>query len=265
MKVLLMLAAIPLVLWLVQSALLKLHGLPIRRRLDARQTPAIVRTSGRIATQLCLAAVVLAYPLTIGRSLTDYYAKLLPPTRDVFHFAHGFAAATLFLCVLFGVWLATHRLEIDIHHSRRKWMRRLILLIPTALLGALVEELIFRGIVLADLLRSPTLPREAAIAVGAMVFAVAHYVRTVKRRWTFPGHVMLGVLLCIAFLGTGNLWLAVGLHAGGIFMIMGLRPFVRYRGPAWLTGASIFPFAGVVGIAGLLVLTGYVVRHYGVS
>ncbi len=99
--------------------------------------------------------------------------------------------------------------------------------------------------------------------LGALIFAGAHYVRAVKRRWTFPGHVLLGVLLCVAFLRTGSLWLPMGLHAGGIFMIMGIRPFVRYRGPAWLTGASIFPFAGVIGMAGLLLLTAFVSTYYG--
>jgi hypothetical protein len=46
-------------------------------------------------------------------------------------------------------------------------------------------------------------------------------------------------------------------------MIMGIRPFVRYRGPAWLTGASIFPFAGVIGMAGLILLTAFVSTYYG--
>ena len=74
---------------------------------------------------------------------------------------------------------------------------------------------------------------------------------------------MLGLLLAIAFLRTGTLWLPVGLHAGGILMIMGTRPFMRFRGPAWLTGASIFPFAGVVGIVGLGILTSFVAVYYG--
>lgn len=264
MTALLMLVAIPAIMWIVQSALLMTHGLPVRWRLDSREAPPIVRTAGRITTQCCLLAVVLAYPIATGREIGPYYAGLMPPDRSSADFAAGFAASTLFLCSLFGAWLATGQLQIDVHHSRRKWMRRLILLVPTALFGALVEEIIFRGVVLADLLRTAWMPRPAAVTIAVMVFAVAHYVRTVKRRWTFPGHLMLGLLLCIAFLRTGNLWLAMGLHAGGIFMIMGLRPFVRYRGPAWLTGASIFPFAGVIGIAGLVVLTGFVVRHYGV-
>jgi membrane protease YdiL (CAAX protease family) len=100
------------------------------------------------------------------------------------------------------------------------------------------------------------------VALSTLVFAVAHYVRKVKRRWTFAGHIMLGLLLSVAFHQTGNLWLAIGLHAGGNFMILGTRPLITNRGPAWLTGASIFPYAGAAGVVGLGILTAFVVTHY---
>lgn len=263
MIAILLLLAIPILMWVVQSALLTKAGLPLRWRLDAGDAPAFVRTGGRITTQVCLISTIVIYPAIRGEPILAYYEGLLPLTRSSLLFSHGAAASSLFLCALFGAWLATDRLVIDIHHARRKWVKRLILLAPTALFGALVEELIFRGVLLADLLRSDWLPQGASIMLGALIFAGAHYVRAVKRRWTFPGHVLLGVLLCVAFLRTGSLWLPMGLHAGGIFMIMGIRPFVRYRGPAWLTGASIFPFAGVIGMAGLLLLTAFVSTYYG--
>lgn len=263
MTALLLLAAVPIVMWAVQTLQLRAAGLPIRWRIDADGAPKSVRTGGRIVTQTSLLSVILLYPVIRGEGIVAYYQSLLPGGPILRQFAQGAAAATLFLCALFGAWLATERIQIDIHHSRRKWMRRLFLLIPTALFGAAIEELLFRGVVLADLLQSPSIPTPVAVGLGAVIFAAAHYVRAVKRRWTFPGHLMLGVLLCVAFLRTGALWLPAGLHAGGIFMIMGIRPFVRYRGPAWITGASIFPFAGVVGIAGLALLTGFVHRYYG--
>lgn len=263
MTALLLLAAVPVVMWAVQTVQLRAAGLPVRWRIDADDAPKSVRTGGRIVTQASLFAVIVVYPILRGQGVLTYYQSLLPRGTVMLQFVHGAAAAVLFLCILFGTWLATGRLEIDIHHSRKKWIRRIVLLVPTALFGAFVEELLFRGVLLADLLRSPTLPMPAAVALGALVFAVAHYVRAVKRRWTFPGHVMLGLLLCVAFVQTRTLWLPAGLHAGGILAIMGLRPFVRYRGPAWITGASIFPFAGVVGIAGLALLTGFVHRYYG--
>lgn len=259
-----LLCAVPVIMWLVQSAQLRAAGLPVRWRIIPRGAPAHVKTAGRVVTQACLLGTILVYPLCIDRPIGSYYASLLPG-RAAPQFLQGAACSLLLLALLFLAWLLTDQLRVDIHHSRRKWIRRLALLLPTALFGAFVEEFLFRGVVLADLLRSPLPGRGPAICIGAAVFAIAHYVRSVKRRWTFPGHVALGLLLCYTFAETGNLWLAAGIHAGGIFAIMGARPFVRYRGPAWLTGASIFPFAGVPGVVGLCLLAMFVARRYGGS
>ena len=263
MTAILLLALVPVVMWAVQTVQLRHYGLPIRWRIDAGDAPRPVRTTGRIVTQVCLLSVALAYPLLRGEGIAFYYQGLLPFTRSALQAAHGAAASVLFLCVLYIVWIATDRLHVDVHQSRRRWLRRLVLLIPTACFGALVEELLFRGVVMADLMGTTWMPRTIAVILAAVVFTVAHYVRSVKRRWTVFGHLALGLLLCVAFLRTGTLWLTIGLHAGGIMMIMAARPFVRYRGPAWITGASIFPFAGVVGILGLGVLTAFVASYYG--
>lgn len=263
MTAILLLLGVPLVMWLVQTVHLKHHGLPIRWRIDAGDAPSSVRGAGRLVTQASLLAVILVYPLLHGESILEYYARLLPPTATALQAVHGAAASALFLCVLYGAWLATGRVVVCVHQEKARWIRRLILLLPTAALGAAAEELLFRGVVMADLLHTQWLSTNAAVALAVGVFAAAHYVRSPKRRWTLFGHLMLGLLLCSAFYCTGTLWLAIGLHAGGILVIMGLRPFIIYRGPAWLTGASIFPFAGIVGGVGLAVLTNFVVTYYG--
>lgn len=262
MTALILIALAPIAMWVVQSALLVRCGMPLRWRIDADGAPPIVRTGGRIATQVILLAVILGYPVLKGHSPLAYYGSLLPWAENS-QFARGAAASSLFLCALFLAWIATDLLRVDVHHSRRKWMRRLILLPATALFGAFVEELLFRGVVMADIMESGLFSDTPwfAIAISTLVFTVAHYIRAVKRRWTVGGHLALGVLLSVAFLRTRSLWLPAGLHAGGILLIMGIRPFVRYRGPAWLVGASIFPFAGVAGIVGLCIMTAYVWTH----
>ncbi len=271
-----LMTCVPIIMWAGQSLMLRHHGLPLRLRIDGGDAPRPVRTAGRIITQASLAAVILAYPPLLGEGITAYYGRLLPWDAS-WQLPCGLAASVLFLCVLYGVWVFTDQLLVRVHQKRRRWMRRLILLIPTALFGAIVEEFLFRAVFMADLLKlfdieTPLVTREslfgtssiAAIGVGASVFAAAHYIRKTKRQWTFPGHVALGILLCIAFITTGSLWLAIGLHAGGILVIMGTRPFIVYRGPGWLTGASIFPFAGIPGIIGLGILTLFVLRLNGV-
>lgn len=263
MTALLLLLLVPVVMWGAQAVLLKAQRAPIRWRIDLSDAPRGARTVSRAVTQLCLAAVIVACPLLRGESVWSCYGRFLPGQAAP-QLLEGAAASVFFLCVLFGAWLAGGQLQIDVHQSRNRWIRRLALLLPTAMFGAFVEELLFRGVLLADLLRSFPDSAAAAAALSALIFAAAHYVRRVKRRWTFPGHLMLGLLLGVAFIRTQFLWLPIGLHAGGMVMIMGGRPFFRYRGPAWLTGASIFPFAGVAGLAGLAILTIFIVRRYGV-
>lgn len=249
-------------MWMVQTILLLAHGLPVRLRIDARRAPKAVRLGGRITTQAALFTVIAIYPLLSQRGAAlPYYASLFPMNGDALAAVQGAAAVMLCLGVLYAIWILTDRVEVKAHLSRNKCLRRLFMVIPAALFGAGVEELVFRGVLMGDLFRMG-LPVMLAAAGGTIVFAIAHYVRSVKRKWTFPGHLALGFLLCIAFAQTRVLWLPFGIHAAGIFMIMGTRPFFWYKGPAWLTGASIFPFAGVIGIAGLGVLTGYVVMHF---
>jgi membrane protease YdiL (CAAX protease family) len=248
-------------MWFVQTALLRAAGTPVRWRIDSREAPPSVRIAGRITTQVCLIAVIAAYPLIRGRPVFSYYEALLPRGPSTRHFIQGAAAAILCLALLYLVWIETQRVQVKSRLSRKKCLKRLTLLIPTAIFGAAVEEVLFRGVVMADLMRT-TLPDWLIVAASALVFAVAHYVRAVKRKWTFPGHLALGIVLSLAFLRTGTLWLSTGLHAGGIFMIMGTRPFFWYKGPRWITGESIFPFAGAIGMLGLLVLCGFVAQHY---
>ncbi|UCG33895.1 MAG: CPBP family intramembrane metalloprotease, partial [Phycisphaerales bacterium] len=176
---------------------------------------------------------------------------------------HGLAAAGLYLVLLYLAWLLTDNVRFRVRHGAKRLTMRLAGVPLTALLVALVEELLFRGMLLANLLES--IHPVAAVTMGAVVFAAAHYVRSVKRHWTVAGHITLGVLFCLAFVMTGALWLPVGLHAGGVVVLMGVRPFVRYVGPPWLVGASIFPYAGALGLVALVLLTVNMWLCYGVS
>lgn len=255
----LVLSALP-VIWIGQTVLRRRAGLPMRWRLSAHGAPHGVRVAARTLTQLTLAAIIIVYPLLLHANPIRYYAALLPAGRPSRAAAVGFFAALLYLAVLYLIWAVTDRVRFSIRHKPGRITRHFVALPFSAALGATVEEAIFRGVLLAGLLDS--FPMPIAVAVGTLLFAAAHYVREVKRAWTFPGHLMLGLCLCLTFVWTGALWLPIGVHAGGIFAIMAVRPFARYQGPAWLTGASIFPYAGVVGVAALALLTTALGFHY---
>lgn len=223
---------------------------------------AATRRSGqRAITYAALTAALVGYPLLRGRTPWDYYTAFFPlgprPTELVF----GAAAAVLYLTLLYLAWLLTDNVRFAVRHDARRLVRRLAAVPLTAALVALVEELLFRAVLLVGLLESFG-PR-VALPLGAGLFAAAHYLRPVKRYWTFPGHLALGALLCVAFYLTGALWLSFGLHAGGVLVLMAVRPVIRYTGPPWLVGASIFPYAGVVGIVALGLLTLNLWQHFG--
>lgn len=255
-----MLAALP-IMWIGQSLVRRAAGLPFQWRLSARGLPEQWRKANRAVTQVALVTVIVAYPLLLGRTPLAYYGELLPRGAPAAAFAHGLAVAVLFLSLLLLAWNIAGAVEFSNRQSAARTLRRVLTSPVSALLGAGAEELVFRGMLLRGLMESFSLP--VAVAVGSICFALAHYVREVKRYWTLPGHLALGLCLCMAFVWTRALWLPMGVHAGGILAIMTARPFVRYRGPAWVTGASIFPFAGAVGVAALLLLTAVLWSYYG--
>ena len=247
-------------LWVVENApRLALGQRPELRLHTAHATPG-ARGASRVATQLVMLGIIAVYPYLRGRPLLDYYAEIFPGEGRWLEGIHGAALSVTCLTLAYLGWLAADNIRFTVRYNAARWSRKLLVLPAAAVLGAAVEELIFRGIVLRELLES--LPTWPAVLLGAVVFALAHYARRVKRTWTFFGHVMLGVLLCLAFMQTGALWLPLGLHAGGILMLSGTRPFLRYMGPRWLTGASIFPFAGATGLALLALMSVFVWSYY---
>jgi membrane protease YdiL (CAAX protease family) len=252
---------LPTVLWLGQTLLLYRAGLPIRWRLDWRDLPAAHQAAQRLLANVAFVAVLAGYPLLRGQSPVAYYAQLLPPGPPVKGFITGVAAAVVYLTLLYAAWAASGAASFAMRHDWRHLLLRLAGVPFTAVFAAGVEELLFRGVLLANLLEE--LPPVLAVALGSVVFAGAHYVRRVKRYWTFPGHLLLGVLLCVSFVWSGSLWLPFGLHAGGILVLLAVRPFLRSEGPAWLVGASIFPYAGALGLIGLVLLTLNIWIRYG--
>ncbi|WP_206098962.1 CPBP family intramembrane glutamic endopeptidase [Paenibacillus nanensis] len=87
----------------------------------------------------------------------------------------------------------------------------LILSIEAALGAAIVEELIFRGLMFQAIDRLGGKP--LALAVTSLFFGVAHLGNTGATLWSaFAIALEAGVLLGAAFLWRRNLWFAMGLH-----------------------------------------------------
>lgn len=125
---------------------------------------------------------------------------------------------------------------------------------------SLKEELLMRGLMLSGLVLVLGGRRTLAILVSALAFACIHLSNPGATSMSILGNTLGGVIYGLAFLLAGSLWLPIGLHFAWNFVqgpvlgfpVSGLAAGglqqVHDLGPAWLTGGSYGPEAGLVGI-----------------
>jgi membrane protease YdiL (CAAX protease family) len=255
-----------LLLWVVQTISLLLAGdkqvwvLPLRHESDS----ALVRWSLKFALQAVLLGIILVYPVAIGSDPVNYHLAWLssPPWLAVLQVA-------VLTIGVFGVQqlilISTGMVAVGNRYSFKKTARKVArsFLIPIPL--AIVEETVFRGIVLRQFLEVVPAARwgvATAVVCSAALFASVHFLRP-QKRLLLPalGLFGFGLLLGVAYLsGDRNCSLPIAIHAGGVWVIQVMRPFVNYRGPAVLAGYSSYPICGAVGIAAMIVLAALVVQ-----
>lgn len=253
-------------LWIVQSLLLLALKLPLAGPLRVKDAPPLVRWPMKAALQIVFWALLFGFPLAIGEDPIKYHqAKFLPAHPG--QLAEG-AVLTL-SCFVLGTmvevlagWVRP-RLRYGLWKSLRKVLQGFLTPLPLAFM----EEAVFRGVVLEQLLAA--LPasgsgRAAAIVLSAAIFSAAHFLRPAKSYWPALGLGVLGCLLGVAYIDCGrSYWLPAGIHAGGILAIQVVRPFVEYHGPRWIIGYRSYPLAGAIGIAALTGLCIYVSIRFG--
>jgi Predicted metal-dependent membrane protease len=131
------------------------------------------------------------------------------------------------------------------------------------MLVALGEEMVFRGYVLRNLMKS--LNKWVALAITALLFSLAHIGNP---GITAPAVINLflgGVLLGMNYIYTRNLWFALMFHLSWNYLqgpVLGYAisgvPLqsvleVEMRGPGWVTGGA-FGFEGSVVATGVMVV-----------
>lgn len=192
-----------------------------------------------------VSAMVLLIPLLFWlriRGVAEFGLKKNScPGRDFFS---GIALALVPVAVLGVVYFSfgIYKLQPDVQ------IVKLLRIVGTALVVAVIEEFLFRGVALG--LTARVFGRwPAAIGVSA-VFAAVHFLKPSKQSgegvewWTgfaqipgiftalpaptvlFFGLVSLfvvGMILALATLRTRSLWLAIGLHAGWILGQQGMQ------------------------------------------
>ncbi len=191
------------------------------------------------------------------------------------------------LVILTGIYLAedVYRLNKSLDSVR------LVRILATAGFVAVVEEWLFRGVLLG--LTARAIGRIPALFAVSAVFAFVHFLKPVKETveavhwdtgfrhlgaalssfpepalfgWAFTSLFLAGLILGMAALRTRSLWLPIGIHAGFIFGQQGMQWLAKFRakpsdeflpwvGPNLVSGAvptGLAPVAALLLTAGLV-------------
>jgi len=244
-------AAVNLVVWLVLH--FWLHR-PPQIRIASSLSPALVILSdGGILAFTSVAALIMAriehrkwgqYGLPVRLSFRkDFWTGTLT----------GFLAISASLLAIFALH-GFHLAGLAIHGSTivtavLSWSAAFVIV-------GLGEEFAFRGYLQFTLATGIGF-WPAAILLSAL-FGLAHAANPGESKFGLLSVVCFGLLFCLFLRRTGNLWLAVGFHAGwdwgqtffyGV-TDSGMAPYHNlfnssFSGPTWLTGGSVGPEASI--------------------
>jgi membrane protease YdiL (CAAX protease family) len=210
-----------------------------------------------IAIQLTWIIILLGFPMAIGEDALSYFRQRLPwpaPWRGMtlasgLMLASGVAAYGIEMLIGAVVPCRVHEPKV----LRKKLFRRFLTPVPLATM----EEAVFRGILLDQMLRvgpSSTAWTAAAIALSAAIFSSVHFLRRSRpgkpRLQPALGLFLVGCVFGTAYVvGQRTLWLPIASHAVAILVCETTRLWVDYRGrPLWI-GYPECPQCGIIGAA----------------
>lgn len=251
-------------LWLLQTLTLLSEGerriwaLPFRHGTESHR----VRGFLKLALATGLTAALLLYPWAVGQNPLRYHGEKF----SLRHWGLSLQALILvlgLLSILLAASVVTGWAKVERRHPTRRLVYKLTkaFLIPLPL--TVMEEPLFRGLILEQLSRSmpaTVFGQGMALVLSAAFFAFAHFLRPQKHsRLAAVGLFYVGLVLGLIYLLSGHHYLLpIAFHAAGVFYIQATRPLTVYYGPAWLVGRSTYPIAGLLGLLALTTAAGII-------
>lgn len=244
-----------LVLWVVQSIVLELVGEPLAWPLRFTTRKPLVRWMGRVMIHVSWLIILVGTPLALGIRPLDALHQAFPTPVPWRQIVIAFSIMFFPSWILYALYIKSGCVRIEPQHDRAtrrgKLFRRFLGPLPLAML----EEAVFRGVLLEQLLRS--FPRShaytvLAIVLSSAVFSSVHFIKRShpgKPVWQPAyGLFIIGCLFGLAYvIGGRSLWIPIAMHAAAVFFTEVMRLYVVHQAPPWLVGYSEFPQSGVVG------------------
>lgn len=247
------------IVWMIAGAI----GIILIDTLFRQLTERVEGTVSIIFTLIMGLLAILVYKLTmtyLARRSTPEIARQRAGIETVLGVLTGtiFIAGSAFIIVALGGYSFHWASSVDTSSV-------LASSIGAALGAAIVEELIFRGLMFQAIDKWGGKP--LALAVTSLFFGVAHLGNTGATLWSaFAIFLEAGVLLGAAFLWRRNLWFAMGLHFAwnGIEGLLGIPVSghaaaglftVKVHGAALLTGGDFGLEGSIVPVVASLLIS----------
>lgn len=159
------------------------------------------------------------------------------------------------LGLLFVLGLVTETFHIEVTPDRLRLWRTVLGFIPAAALVSLLEELVFRGFILQQLL---AYSRPFAVLASSAVYALVHVKGLSFSSHTYlelGGLFLFGGVLAVSYLLTQQLYIAMGLHAVLAYGARVNKLLIEFTDPSrsWLVGTSRL-VNGLVGWVAILLM-----------
>ena len=195
-----------------------------------------------------------------NRSFGSYGLPGFREGRRDLYFGLALGVGTLLALLAFG--LLTGACRIGVTPDRVRLWQTLLSFLPAALLVGVLEELVFRGLILQQLLGYS---KPLAVLLSSASYSAVHLKTTTTGLavWLeLGGLFLLGAVLAFSYLRTGRLYLAVGLHATLAYGARVNKLLVAFPHPSlsWLIGTSrlvngVFSWVVLLGIGSVIWLS----------
>lgn len=219
-----------------------------------------------------IAALIVGPSLSVGLIALYIWVGRRIEKRPVVEFERGHGARHLLIGTVIGVGLAVVTIGILALFGAYQitgWgsFGALLAVAGTMCAVAVSEEVFFRGVLLRLIRRRWGVT--IALAVSAVLFGLVHLLNPDASLWgALAITIEAGLMLGAAYLATGSLWLAIGMHFGWNVAITGIFGAVTSgsearaslvtattSGPDWLSGGAFGPEGSIVAILACSVMT----------
>lgn len=241
-------------IWITQSIVLKFLGEPLAWPLRFSRENPILKYMSRIMIQSSWFIIIFGSCFALGVDPVDGMQKEFPapiPWREI---TIAFSIIFFPACFGYAFMVKCGWMQIQPGHSksvlRMKLFRRFLSPIPLAI----IEETVFRGILLEQLLQFFPSSQEytiLAVVISSALFSLVHFIKPFPAGAFWQpafGLFITGNLLGLAYIiGGNNLWLPVTIHATMILVLEVMRLYAVLKGPSWIVGSREFPQSGLIG------------------